>query len=355
MKVFLKGYLKQNLGDDLFVSILLNRYKEDFFTYTKDSYGDMFNDKLKIYNGKIYKLINIFLKVVTNKNFGIEEYIERKSDVSVLIAGSLFMEKKGVKPIFSLSEPYYIIGSNFGPYFSDRYYNKFYNVFKKANDVCFREKYSKDLFPDLPNVRYASDVVFNLDISNVKITDNKKVVISVIDCKRKLTEELSDKYENKIIELSKMLINKGYEICLMSYCAAENDEIAINSILDKIKEKNMLDKISTYYYKGNIEEALNVMGDSQVIIGSRFHANIIGMLLNKTVIPLAYSDKTLNVFNDMKFDGKIFDLRKIDEIDISKITDEDLKYKFDISTQIEDAKKQFEELDKVLKRKGKNE
>ena len=141
----------------------------------------------------------------------------------------------------------------------------------------------------------------------------------------------------------------------MSYCAAENDEIAINSILDKIKEKNMLDKISTYYYKGNIEEALDVMGDSQVIIGSRFHANIIGMLLNKTVIPLADSDKTLNVFNDMKFDGKIFDLRKIDEIDISKITDEDLKYKFDISTQIEDAKKQFEELDKVLKRKGKNE
>ena len=355
MKVFLKGYFKQNLGDDLFVSILLNRYNEKFYTYTKNDFANIFTDKLKIYNKKIYKLINVVLKVITLKRFGIEEFFERKSDISVLLGGSMFIEKKNERPIFSLSKPYYIIGSNFGPYLTNRYYKKFHSVFDNAEDVCFREKYSKDLFTDLNNIRYAADIVFTLDTSKVNITNNKKVVISVIDCGRKLSAEINEKYENKMIDLIKFLIDKGYNVCLMSYCKAEKDEIAIESILSKIKSKSILKKISTYYYNGNITEALNIMGDCQIVVGARFHANIIGMILGKTVIPLAYSDKTLNVFNDMKFNGKIFDLRNIDEFDISKISEEDLNFKFDITFQKEDAKRQFEVLDKILNRKEKNE
>ena len=140
----------------------------------------------------------------------------------------------------------------------------------------------------------------------------------------------------------------GYEITYMSFCKNENDEIAIERIISKLSQDEK-EKVSRFYYRNNIEEALNVLGDSQIIVGSRFHANIIGLLLNKTIIPIIYSDKTINVLQDIKYQGKIIDIRKIEEFKISDIKNEDLEYKIDISKQIEDSKVHFIGPDRMLK------
>ena len=353
-KVFINAYMVKNLGDDLFLKIFINRYgeKNKLYLYVNKEYKDVLKGNFIAYKNKIIVFFNKLLKLITIDRMDIETLLS-KNEILVRIGGSMFIEennsnyKERIKKEFSIKHKYYILGSNFGPYISDDYKKTYKEVFKNAEDVCFRDQYSYELFKELPNVRYSSDIVFGLDISKINKTKGKKAVISIVDCDLKIGKGYKEKYETKILELINHLINKGYEIVLMSFCKLENDEMAIKEIYEQIDEK-MKVKVSKYFYRGNIEEALNVLGESKVIIGSRFHANIIGFILNKTVIPVAYSDKTLNVLKDLKFDGKIIDIRKIDEFDVKKLTYKDLNYKISVKEQIEMANEHFKIIDNDL-------
>lgn len=348
MKIYLKAYTEKNLGDDIFIKIMTERYRNhEFFLVSGKNYLKF--DNLNI---KRHRIMNKIMKIVSNDRVSYEKIYIKKFDITVLLGGSMFIQndKYIKKSILENSKKYYIIGSNFGPYNTSEYHKYYENIFRGAIDICFREKHSYNLFKDLPNVRYASDIVFSMDISDIKITNNKKVVISVIECERKASIVDKEKYENKMVEMSKYFIEKGYEVTLMSYCKSEKDEEAIESILTKCDSK-LKERISVYYYTGNIEEALNVMGDCQIVVGARFHANIIGLLLGKTIIPIAYSDKTINVLNDMNFKGRVLKVQDIDRFDVNSLTEDDLNYKHDISFQIKDAQKQFERLDELLNKK----
>lgn len=340
MKIYTDAYLAKNLGDDLFIDILTKRYpNHQFYAISKG---------IKGYNQKNLKVFTnpYFFRIL--KKFQWEKYLANCYDLVVSIGGSMYMENNDSKRDFSLGKnKHYILGSNFGPYQTEEYFQNIYQLFKEADDVCFREKYSYELFKSLPNVRYAPDIVFSMDTENVKITNRKRAIISIISCSRKLEEKYTKTYEKKMIELIEFLLQKGYEVCLMSFCKEEKDEEAIELILEHCDE-SIRSKIETYYYNGNIEEALNVMGDSQIIIGSRFHANIIGLLLGKTVIPVLYSDKTKHVLEDMQIQPKIIDIRKLEEFEVSAISEEDLNYHIDITKQKEDAQSHFEKLDKQL-------
>lgn len=362
-KIYLDAVLEKNLGDDLFIKIISNRYNAKFYTQTKHSYKNVrIANNLKIYSGLGVELINVFGSKILKKGKMLGRLLKNKCDFMVSIGGSIFIEWgkfsliKRHFGIYDSTKVFYILGSNFGAYKTTEFFNFLKdNVISQAQDVCFREEYSYNLFKDLPNVRYASDIVFSLDTSNIKITDNKKVVMSVVDCNRKAKPEFKKDYENKIIDMIKLFDKKGYEVVLMSYCKAEGDEDAIKSILSQITDDELKNKVKTYFYDGNIEEALDVMADCQVVVGTRFHANILGFVLNKTVIPVAYSDKTLNVLKDMNFEGKVFDIRDLESFDVDSLTDDDLKYKLNVDFQREDAQRHFEKLDKVLERKGKDE
>ena len=346
MKIYVQAYLSENLGDDLFVKILTERYPKHRFYSISNNFNNYNNNEnyqnLKVYTNKyLYKLI---------RKLKLEKNIANRCELAVTIGGSMFIEnnEKAKYKEFTLGKnKHYILGSNFGPYKTQEYFNNVRKSFEKAEDVCFREKYTYDIFKDLPNVRYASDIVFSMNTDKIKITNRKRAIISIISCSAKLDEKYTEKYEAKIIELMKFLINKGYEICLMSFCKREKDEEAIESIINKCSEE-LKNRIETYYYRGNIKEALNVIGDSSLVIGSRFHANILGLLLRKPTIPVIYSDKTIHVLEDMNIDLKKIDIREIDTFDISSISDEDLNKIIDVSKQKIDSNRHFEFLDKEL-------
>lgn len=343
MKIFVNAFLENNLGDDLFVDILLNRYPQHtFYTISKDFKP---RKNLKVLSN------NFLIKVI--RKLSLKPILANRCDMSVVIGGSMYMEEtpQDTNKNFSLGKnPYCILGVNFGPYKTDQYYQNVHNFFSKAQDVCFREKYSYNLFKELPNVRCAPDIVFSMDTSKIPITNKKRVIFSIISCKRKISEKYEEQYQNTIIEMTRFFIEKEYEICYMSFCKDEGDEGAIEGILNKCDE-NIKNKITTYYYRGNIEEALEQLANSQIIVGSRFHANILGMVFGKTIIPMAYSDKTKNVLEDLNFKGKIIDIKNLEQFNIKKdLTDETLNYKIDISNAKKKAEEHFEKLDELLKK-----
>lgn len=354
-KIYLKAYMVKNLGDDLFLKIFVDRYgeKNKIYLYAGSEYKKMLNDKVVACKNIFTVLFNKLLKLFTKKKKDIQSFLYKKSDIVVQIGGSLFMEESDlnyeetVKREYPENTKYYILGSNFGPYKSKKFLNTYKKVFKNAEDVCFRDEYSYNLFKELPNIRYTSDIVYGLDTSKVNKINNKKVVISVIDCDLKIGKGYKKDYQTKLNEIINFFVNKGYEIVLMSFCKIENDEIAINEISESIND-NIKSKVSKYFYRGNIEEALNILGESEIIVGSRFHANILGLILGKTVIPMAYSDKILNVLKDINFDGKVIDIRKLNEFNIKDLSNNNLTYKISIEKQINLSEKQFEILDKEL-------
>ena len=337
MKIFIKAYVNKNLGDDLFLKILNERYyKNNTFLITeKAKYLNLRNTKY--YNcGIIEKIIN---KIKSKLKINYIKKYQKKCDVSIYIGGSIFIEKeREVYPYEGVGK-YFVIGSNFGPYKSKRYLKKTKEFFECAEDVCLRDNYSYEKFKELKNVRKASDVVFNLDTTNIKISQKQVIIISIINCFKKCDSKIVEVYNYMLLNFIEENKRK-YKIILMSFCENEGDREAVDYIYNRIKDKN---NIGRYYYNGNINEALNIIANSEIIIGSRFHANIIGLILKKKIIPLAYSDKTINVLKDMNFNGIIYDLREISEN--TQIRIEDAKT-LKINRERENAINQFLAFDK---------
>lgn len=361
MDIYLKCFLMQNLGDDLFLKIITDRYSNNFLAISTVECSKKYNiGNLKVIyiNDFIFRIFNKLSKFVRSNNL-LEKYYINKCGFVVEIAGSIFIESKELKNrkiLLSewydrLNKPYYIVGANIGPYYTEKFLEDVNSILAKAEDVCLRDKKSRELCCS-KNIRQASDIIFSLDVSDyVTNKENKEVVFSLIDCDRKSTQIPNPnilQYENKMIEMIRFFQKKNYKIRLMSFCKFDGDENAIDKIFSKLDDKT---NVSKYCYEGNIDEALTILGEAEIIVGSRFHANVVGLLMNKTIIPIIYNDKTRNLLNDLNFKGKILDINNIDNFDVNSITDEDLNYKLDVSFQRKDAERHFEKLDQVLEKR----
>lgn len=354
--VNLRYYGAANLGDDIFIKIILDRYKNKFYLGCKEKRYIKENKNILFRDNYIRLLIGKVKYILTSKYhipFGLN-----KGDLLVYIGGSLFIENNNLdawrreKQFYdSLDKPYYILGSNIGPYSSPEFIEIVRSIFSRAEDVCLRDSYSYELVKDLDNVRLATDIVFTLDVSKYKCdTESNNHVISVIDASRKFDNETSKKYNETIAKIiKKLLVDDESSVTLMSFCEKEGDENTCATIMSLLPEY-IKDKVETYRYRGDISEALQVLASAKTITGSRFHANILGMVFGKKILPIAYSDKTINILSDMKYPGPIIDIRSIDSFNINELDFNNIQVA-DISKLKILAEKQFSELDKVLVKK----
>ena len=344
-QVFLKMYLKKNLGDDLFLDCISNRYPDvKFFVDVPASNLRGFHLK-NVYGKK-------FICRVVNKLFKKTRNDGKHYDAEVVLGGSMFIERdlsrdllnKEIEKKYGVAKPLFVLGANFGPYKNEYYFDKHKRVFSKAMDVCFREKYSANMFKELKNVRVAPDIMFGLDISKHSIEEKRKIVISVIDLEKK--NELAsykEKYENKISQIALYYAMSGYEVVLMSFCKYEGDEDAVKRILKRTKHHS----IKAHYYRGNIRKALEEIASSEIIIGTRFHSIVLGLDFGKKVLPIIYSDKTKNMLEDIDYKGKVLNIDNMDSLDISHIDSYISTFK-NMNILREESQKHFKKLDDFL-------
>ena len=359
-KIKVNAYLNANLGDDLFIKVLCERYKNVSFHICGNKFYKETLESIK--NVKLYETDHIYRRVI-NRLFikiGKLNYLTSKFDNIVdgvvHIGGSLFIEGEKweyyfdnfTKKRFIEGKPFYLLGANFGPYEDKQYYKKHKEEFKKYTDICFREEYSYKKFIDLPNVRMAADIVFGLKTKKFK--EKNMVVISVIKPSiRKGLDTYDELYYKLIRNICKKFIDNNVGVTLMSFCRGEKDEEAINEI-KRGMDKEDKEKIFEYKYRTNMNEALKVIGEAKFIIATRFHAMILGFVFNKNVFPIAYSNKMLNILDDINFKGNYSDLRNLNSLSEETIYEtflNDTNY-IDIEQQRRDAEKHFEVLDKFL-------
>lgn len=357
-KVMVYAYTVFNLGDDLFIKILCERYPHiKFVIYAPEKYRYTFKDidNLEIIPSDIFlvKILDSLYRKLNGYSF-VRKFMAKDCDAAIYIGGSLFIERdkwrrglKDVKSMILKKKPFFLLGANFGPFKDKEFYNQYREIFKGFTDICFREEYSYNIFKDLNNVRVADDIIFQLK-PRMDEEHSKSIVISVIKPSiRKHLVEYDDIYYNKIKDISIYFIKRGYKITLMSFCEHEGDSEAIDKIISLIPH-TYSSHVNKYYYKLNIDEALDVIAKSSLVVATRFHSMILGWLYNKPVYPIVYSDKMTNVINDVGFTGLYSKVQNIESLTPENVYNNMTIKLLDTSLQVDNSEKQFKVLDNYL-------
>ncbi len=313
-RVFLKAYICNNLGDDLFVKSIALRYPDvDFYLQCSNKYTKAFAEHKNI---KIMSKPLLWMDRAAKKISGrpmIRHLMMKKADAFVHIGGSVFIEPEGFQKA-QWSRPnknFFTIGANFGPYRSEGFVDYTRERIQKMRDICFRDKYSYAFFKELGNVRVAPDVLFGYPMYPQSDNGNG-VGISVIrlDLRPNLQEKAA-MYYDAIAKVVSQCQERGIPVKLFGFCAKEGDDKAIANVLERLQDK----KVDTYLYDGDIEAFLAAFHSCDHIIATRFHAMVIGWRLGKRVFPIIYSNKQTHVIEDVGFKGKMWDLTAAQDYD----------------------------------------
>lgn len=349
-KVLIYAYLACNVGDDLFLKVLFERYSNiKFIIITRNMKYRKLLKKYKNVEVKSYILSNI-LRMLYLKN---RLY---SCDALLYIGGSIFMQFKQwkkqfrhrrnvIESFFSNKRPIFIIGANFGPFYDKSFISLYKDEFKKCSDICFRDSYSYNLFKDLKNVRFQPDVVFQLK-SKIDFKIKNSIGISVINLEdRDELKVYSKIYNLKIKQIIEMAIDKGNTVTMFSFCREEGDMKSIKNIM-KLLDQKYYKNISVVDYYGNMDEFLSRFKKMENIIGSRFHACILSQVFQQGLYPIIYSDKIYNVLKDigMSIEYKyISDLKNLEVEHVFDVISQNKIKNYDVIAKSENQFIKFEE------------
>lgn len=374
--IFIEGYWSKNLGDDLFLYLLLNRYPEHRFTIlASDSASNVFSnsnlEKIYFENSFFTKIANKYCAISRKIPYQYKSLRMQDYDAYVEIGGSIFMlSENGTtndlnsirrERVLSLVKNYFIIGSNFGPFFSEyqlAYYSEF---FAKTSGVCFRDEQSKKLFGSLDNIKCAPDVVLSLDTTKVpKYRNNSPyVTISIIDCKRKSSApgseylaKYADAYVNKIVELVEEYLLSNTRVVLFSFCDDEGDLDVAKQIFNKVDSpiKFSLLEICSH---NSIDESLALIKNSTFLIATRFHAMILGWVFQIPTYVISYSKKTEAVIDSFWKEQSFINICDIGNLSLKEMLLSEKIPSKKISGLKKDSENQFFFLDEFLNSKRK--
>lgn len=204
--------------------------------------------------------------------------------------------------------------------------------------------YSYELFKSIPTVRYAPDLIFNLENNDNTIQENT-IGISIIDMSiRKNLQAYENKYVQCMIYNIINYIKQRKTVYLFSFCKEENDEKAIENIIQKIPEQYK-NKIKKVYYDGNIKKFMETYKKMEYMICCRFHAKILSVALGQKMYILSYSKKIDNVVQDLSLAEKYTNIENLKENTNIELKDFKKVDKEKINQIREESKKQLLKID----------
>lgn len=354
-KVLVEYYGALNFGDDLFIKVLSDRYKDTvFLVVCKKKYARplLAMNNVKPVEPPEYSFVQRLIRKVLSKNIfeatlklkwlRFYEVMANRCESYINIGGSIFIDNDSINNslyskkmnIFSRMDKI-ILGANFGPERTSKYREDFTEIFRKFNDVCFRDNISREKFSQLGNVRTSDDVVFNLKTEDVKkIKDS--VGISVINLENRPKLSMYQKnYDDYIVKEVRRLISDGKKVTFFSFCKHEGDEEIIKHYLKIISS----DKVDSVKYDGDIENFNLKFSQMESIIATRFHATILALKNRQKLIPLSYSSKTDEMLRSIQYPYKAINIAELSKSD---------NVEFNPPYEFQPKNEQFKVLDKIL-------
>lgn len=355
-KIYLKAYCHGNLGDDLFVRIICERYPDvQFYVSVRDHFYHGMKDITnlnRIHAEGIGNRIDSLHYRLTGMTLS-EENILKDCDAAVLLGGSMFMQNENWKSqlksnrrLSGKAKRFYVIGANFGPYRDEEFRLAYHDLFAKADGVCFRDRNSYDLFQDIPSVRMAADVVFQL--KNAENIDKEEMlsIIPIDLSRRRQLSRYHDAYVDAAASICREALQSETGVNLLSFCTDQGDERVIGEILNRMS-KEYRDQVHTVFYRDSSREITDCISRSRYVLATRFHGMILGFLSGCRVLPIVYDIKTENYLKDLEAETVMFYPETIQQLSLQDVTESPL---IDVSAHIRHAAEQFADLDQILKK-----
>lgn len=358
MNFYVDAYLAYNLGDDLFVKIMSESFPSAYFTvnyygkYSRATFGNDKNILFPQYSLPLRVLNRLHIYDYIND----AERLSNKYDGFILLGGSIFREEFYWQDVYDQrlriidafrkkGKPVFVIGANFGPVQTQRFIDRYVELFRLCTDVCFRDKYSYNLFSALSNVRLERDIVFQY-IPQKKHQKDNLIGISLIDPNH--VPSISAKreaYKELLSAAIKDYTGKGFRCKLFAFCKAEGDEKIATEIKNMLSESER-ESVEIVVYDGHIDSFVTEISECSILMASRFHANVLGLLVRVHLIPLVYSDKTTNMLRDSSFWGEIIDVSTVGPD--TRIIDKEYIHTFPEEEYRKSAQRQFAVLSEYI-------
>ncbi len=364
--IMLYGYYAINFGDDLFFEKLISRYPDTMFlvysVYLSQEYRTFFE---QFDNVKFYATDDAFVQKINKlgNKFKIDNLFEllllSRSKASVHVGGSIYQEIGDYKLDYKIRKrrkqpfkPFYSISCNFGPYKTEEYKKMWLKQFKKFKDICFRDKYSYNLFSNLKNVRYAPDLLFSYKCENSP-EQPESVAISVFNPfapHRNIPEQISKAYLEAMAKTVCDLVKSNKAVTLLGFCAFEGDGVFLHDLLNRLPD-DIRERVNAFNYSfENKDDILSALSSAEYIIGTRLHSVILGLVMGKKVLPIAYNQKIHHILDDISYDQAVIDLENIEQYRCNGLAELLKSAKvFDVSEYVNSAEHQFAQIDKLFK------
>jgi colanic acid/amylovoran biosynthesis protein len=323
MRILLSAYFDHNLGDDLFVDYFVQRYREHDVELLCDDEMQL-NPQIEL-RGRLRKI-------------GLRRAVKslHRFDALVIIGGSIFQEIPNfykydyrrnalVTLVRLLGNKVFILGSNIGPVHTSHGKRIFKYCFWMANAISVRDTASFKLLQDWgcrQNYVLAPDMVFSYphSASRTAAPGRNRLGISVINLHR--TAAQTDAYIDKLTQLAVAYLQGDAcrEVWLFGFDGGmENDGVAIERIVINLAMYG--DRVTRHEYSRSyvINDFIDVFASCSYMVCSRFHSVVLALKYGIPFFPIAYSDKTLNLLQDIGYDGKVARYASMHELDIDYV------------------------------------
>lgn len=304
-EIIVDGYFVKNLGDDLFLKALTQAIPNKKINIITSKKWFRYYKSFQNINCESDVLIKQLLKYIPVKFFAqFVTQIFGRNKSYVLLGGSLFIEGSWTEAQIKfrrynilISDNRFIIGSNFGPFSSEKFKRNYLQLFNEFNSIVWRDEYSAHLFEKdmLPQI-VLPDVVLSLNVPVFKkVNNNDYVIVNVMNiAPHGFSEQEIINYQ---LMLKNYIIKKtreGLAVHLLSVNRVENDQEIAENLKFKFFSNNNLVKVIEYE---NLNQIFEEFCNAEAILATRYHAMILSWLYKKPVHVLSYSKKVVNFIN----------------------------------------------------------
>lgn len=313
MKVMLFAYLDNNIGDDLMLKLLSEKFpSHEFYVYTTNSV-----------------VLNTFAQF---KNFTPRCPSQRKADVDVVdavlaIGGSIFNDLNSLRgKVARLRKILFIakasrkgkliatVGCNLGPYKDKLGWYLTVAELRLNSLITVRDQSSFDLLStrSFANVHLADDIVYGLHVP-VGVEPRNGLGVSAF----RSTHAGENNYQNyqalaAIIDGYVEKTNKPVKLFAFD-SEHENDVSAASHILNLVENKAHVELVP---YLGDVAGFVEKFNQCERHVAIRFHSAILSDLMKIPFYPISYSNK-MDAFVGENFPE--FKISNIAELDVERM------------------------------------
>ena len=318
--VFVYAFTELNVGDDLFIRKLVSSYPDiRFVLMVQKPYREMF---ARYRNVTVYEEEGFLLRACKMLRIDdrIRWRISHECDYAVFIGGSIFQEYPGwenqhqwYRELFD-HDRLYFLGCSWGVCRTKRFEEEMRGVFSEVRDICFRDRRSYNTFSELPNVRYAPDILFGFDWSPyAQLREKKQVLISTVNCRSENIglDAHEARYHQFLGSLTEDFVARGYRVVFCAFWEGDGDLAAARMIQAALPPRVQAQTSVVSYCGTNMEQILELIAESEYMVATRFHAMILGLGAGKKVLPLIYHIKLRNALEDLSFRSPYYDIRHL--------------------------------------------